>query len=100
MAVIVTKHITPDKRLVLAVCDKELLGKKIEDSKRVLDLTSNFFKGKEMANKDALALMKKAYTLNAVGEESVDLAVESGVVEKTHVIFINKVPHAQAVVLN
>ena len=48
MAVSVTKHTTPDKRLVLALCDKDILGKKFEDSKRVLDLSSNFFKLAEL----------------------------------------------------
>jgi|APFre7841882654_1041346.scaffolds.fasta_scaffold68355_2 hypothetical protein len=97
MAVIVTKHTTPDKRLVLALCDKDILGKKFEDSKRVLDLSSNFFKGAEMPKDGAMALIKKAYSLNAVGEESVDLAIECGAVEKTHVIFVKKIPHAQTV---
>lgn len=100
MALIVTRHVTPDKRLILAVCDKDILGKKFEDSKRVLDLSSSFFKGEEKPKAEVIMLMKKAYTLNIVGEESVELAIECGIIDKTQIIHVKNVPHAQAVVLN
>jgi hypothetical protein len=100
MALIATTHMTPDKRLILAVCDKDILGKTFEDSKRLLDLSSNFFKGNERSKDEVVALMKKAYALNLVGKESVETAIEAGLIDKTHIILVKNVPHAQAVVMN
>jgi uncharacterized protein len=100
MALIVTRHVTPDKRLILAVCDRDILGKKFEDAKRVLDLSSAFFNGEERPKAEVILLMKKAYTLNIAGEESVELAIECGLIDKTHVVHIKNIPHAQAVVMN
>lgn len=42
---IVKMHKTQDNRIVLAVCDNDLLDKKFEEGKMQLDLTSYFYKG-------------------------------------------------------
>jgi hypothetical protein len=96
---IAKKHITPDGRLILAVCDTGLLGKLVESPEARLDLGSDFFNGDEMGEEALLELMKRAYILNIAGEQSVGLAVRNGLVEEKQVLKIGDIPHAQAVML-
>jgi len=78
---IVKKHIAPDGRLVLAVCDTELLGRQIVEGNKQLDLSSSFYRGDEMQGDAVEILMKKAYMLHLVGEESIGLAAKLGLVQ-------------------
>jgi len=92
---IVKKHSTPDKMLVLAVCDKELLGKRFENQEAQLDLTTEFYKGEEMSKEQVTALMKKAYIVNMVGENAIKSGIEADIVSKSNIIRIKNIPHAQ-----
>ena len=56
------KHVTEDGRLLLAVCDSSLKGKKFSSGDLQLDLTGSFYDGVEMKEEEVLELMKKAYT--------------------------------------
>lgn len=92
-------HKSKDNRVVVAVCDSELLGKKFEEGNKQLDMTSDFFNGEE---KDDLAigdLIRNADSVNLVGEKAVKLGIDDGVVEEGHVKKIAGIPYAQAVVV-
>lgn len=87
-----------DERIVAAVCDTELLGKKFEEGKLQLDLTSDFFKGEE---KDDLTIgdtIRNVGSVNLVGEKAVNLGIKEGIIDKNHVKKIAGIPYAQAVV--
>jgi hypothetical protein len=94
---IVKIHKTPDGRIILAVCDSEILGKKFEEKGLQLDLSSDFFKGNEMKEEEIISLFKKAYIVNLNGEKAVKLGVREGVVSE--VIRIKGIPHAEGVVV-
>ena len=94
---IVKKHKTQDRRLILAVCDTELLGKVFEEDERLLNLGSGFFNGEEMDDNAVVELMKQAYVINIVGENSIKLAIGGGFVSKDQVLRIKNVPNAQVV---
>ena len=93
---VVKKHIVNNK-LLLAVCDEELFGKKFEQGDLVLDLTSNFYNGDLLNEKQTLVLMKQSYILNLVGNNSVNLALENGLIDEELVFFIENIPYAQSV---
>jgi len=95
---IVKKHVAGEGRLVLAVCDSDILGKKFENEHRQLDLSSDFYAGEELTHDEVLGLMKKAYILNLVGKSSVGLGIETGLVDKDNIDEINNVPYAQVLV--
>ena len=97
---IIKEHITTDRRLILTVCDKEIIGKKFETSKLKLDLNSDFYKGKEKTEKEIIKLFPVAYMINLVGQRSVKLGLKSGIISKKDVIYIKKIPYVQAVSLN
>ena len=84
-------------KLILAICDNLLLGKKIEDENLQLDLSSSFYDGDEKSEKEILQLMKAANSINAVGEKTIDFLLKNKIIQKENIIRIKKIPHAQVV---
>jgi len=68
---------------IIAVVDKELIGKIFEEGELQLDLSSNFYKGEEMLSEEVGDLMRNAYGLNLVGERTIKLAIEEGIIEES-----------------
>ncbi|MBN2368633.1 DUF424 family protein [Candidatus Woesearchaeota archaeon] len=93
---IVKKHESKG-RLVLAVCDSKILGKKIEDNKKILDLGSEFYKGREISDEELSELMKKSYIVNAVGTEAVNFLKQENYLSEKEVMFVLDVPYVQVV---
>lgn len=91
---IVKKHVN-EGRLVLAICDSDIIGKKFSEDNKQLDLTSSFYKGEEMEKEELKKLIKKAHIINAVGKESVSFLIKEKLVDKKNIIEIENVPHAQ-----
>jgi hypothetical protein len=89
-----------DEKTIVAVCDSDLLGKKFEQGELQLDLTSDFYKGDEMDEKEAGDLVRNADIVNLVGKNSVKLGMQEGVIDEDHVMEIAGVPHAQAVIVH
>ena len=59
-----------DKKIIAAICDKDLLGKVFEDGKKILDLSSDFYRGDEKDISYIKIALLKAYIINAVGEKN------------------------------
>jgi len=96
---IVKKHKTRDGKLILAICDSDLIGKRFEQGKLQLDLTTDFYKGEEKSESEILLMIQQAYILNLVGEKSVKLALKQGLIDETHILNIQGIPHAQCVIV-
>lgn len=90
-------HKKNDKTLV-AVCDDDLIGKKFEQGELQLDLTSDFYAGQKRDEKETGDLIRNADMVNLVGENAIKLGKEEGIIETSHIITINGIPHAQAVI--
>ena len=86
------------KRLVLAVCDKDLLGKKFESDTMLLDLSSAFYKGEAIETAELKELCKKAYIINAVGEKSTKMLVEIKLASPKEIKKVNDIPHIQLLI--
>ena len=82
-------------KLILAVCDKSIHGKKFEDDKTILDLGSKFYDGEEKDAKQTSDLMEKAYIINAAGKEAVKLVMKLGLATISDVKKIADVEHVQ-----
>lgn len=91
-------HVINNKKLV-AVCDSDLLGKKLEEKDTQLDLTGDFYKGEEVSEAQFMEMVKGAYTVNIVGKEAVELGIKNGLIKKESIITISGIPHAQAFVV-
>ena len=91
---IVKKHVS-DGKLILAVCDSELKGKVFEEGDLRLDLSCDFYDGEEMSKEEVKILFKEAFIVNLVGQESVELGLDQGIIKINNVINVQKIPHAQ-----
>lgn len=94
---ILKKHSTTEGQLILAMCDEELLGKEFEENELILDLTSEFYKGKKLSEEEAEKLINDAYIINAVGEKVIEFLKKKEYVDK--VKEIQKIPYTQIVLV-
>lgn len=90
-------HKTPEGRIIVAVCDTELIGKKFSDGDVQLDLTTGFYQCEELEEEEIGDLVRNAYIVNLVGEKSVALGLKEGVIEESNIIRIQNIPHAESV---
>ena len=73
-------------RYVIAIADKELIGKTFEQDKFQLNVKENFFKGEEINEEKAIPLMqnyeKEDATFNIIGKKSTQAALKAGIITK------------------
>ena len=96
---IVKLHKTNDNQMLLAICDSDLIGKKFEEGKKQLDLTSDFYKGEEKTEQETADLMRNSYIMNIVGEKSVQLAIKEDLISEEDTNKIDNIPYAQSVIV-
>ncbi|MBI2143535.1 DUF424 family protein [Candidatus Woesearchaeota archaeon] len=82
-------------RLILAVCDRDVYGKKFEEGDAVLDLGSKFYAGEEKGADAVEKLMLHAYMIHAAGKNSVGIAIRLGLAAAENVKKVNGVQHVQ-----
>jgi hypothetical protein len=89
-----------DNGIMVAMCDSKLIDKILSEGEIEINLKdySDFYKGALLGKEAALALIKKddIYSANIVGDESIKIALEKGIIEKGHLKKIEKVPYANA----
>ncbi len=83
-------------RDVVAVCDSNLIGKRLEEGKFQLNIKEDFYKGDEKTIDEVkdiiINFQEKDATFNIVGKNSVALAIEAGLISKESVKEIGGVP--------
>ena len=84
-------------RYVVAICDKELIGKKFEQGKFQLYVKENFYKGELKSKQEIIELIKKMKiedaTFNIVGEKSIQTAIEAGIISEEGIKTIEEIPY-------
>lgn len=97
MKIAYLKKITSPAGEIIAACDKELLGKRFEQGKLMLDLKKNagFYKGELHTKKEVKEKIKGAHSINLIGEKTVGIAVEEGIIEAKNIKRIAGIPHVQ-----
>ena len=88
------EHLSPHGN-VLAVCDKELLGKKIENSEISVKISEAFYGRTEISAGALKEKLKSFDNINLIGEQAVKTAVEEKLAEQKNIIFLGKIPHLQ-----
>ena len=91
------KEYNLESELLVAVCDKELIGKRFGGGDLILEITERFYKGKEASEKEVVQSLKHATVANLVGKRAVKCALENNFIEEGNVIVVDGVPHAQMV---
>ena len=93
---IVKEHVC-NGRLILAACDDNLLGKKIEDTNTILDLSSEFYNGNKIEKDKFLLLVKRAYIINAVGEKTINILIKEKIFNRSDTLVVKTVPYIHIV---
>ncbi|MEX0932763.1 MAG: DUF424 family protein [Candidatus Pacearchaeota archaeon] len=91
-------NIIKSYRNVVAICDKEILGKKFEEGRFQLDVKESFFSGQEITEEKILWMIKRMSiedsTFNIVGPKSIETAKKAGIISDSNVKKIQGIPFA------
>lgn len=83
-------------RDVVAICDKELIGKQFEQDNLQLDVKESFYKGEEKSPEEVKKIMQsmkaEEATFNFVGEKTIKMAIEVGLISPESVKKIAGIP--------
>jgi len=83
-------------RVIVALADSNLIGKKFEEGIRQLDIRENFYKEKEIDLQEAIRIIQfqknEDATFNIVGGKSIDAAIQAELITEENVDFIDKIP--------
>jgi hypothetical protein len=91
------KKYETEGHVIVAVCDREILGKKFREGKLVLKLDNSFYKGDEADKTEVKEALSSATIANIAGEKAIACAVECGCIDPDAIIFIEGIPHAQMI---
>ena len=83
-------------QIIVAICDKDLLGKKIGKELKI-SVSEGFYGGDLIDDKKASELMKRSTICNLLGKNIIKLAIEKKFITKENIMFIGDIPHAQFV---
>jgi hypothetical protein len=68
-------------RIVVAICDSELIGRTFEQGDFILDVKESFYKGEEVSSEKALKMLielkKEDATFNIVGKKAINTALRA-----------------------
>ncbi len=85
---------------MVAVADKELIGKKFKFRDTEFFVNPRFYQGDEADQHEVIELLKKAISANLVGTKAVACGKAVGLISDANILMITKkVPHAQAFVM-
>lgn len=89
----VKKHFSGNK-IVVGVCDSDLIGKKFSQDGKAITVSEHFFKGEIVSKEKAAALIEEAHSINVIGKEAIEICLDLGVISKENVFSIDNVPYA------
>ena len=83
--------------ILVAACDKEILGKTLSDGDIEIKVNSSFY-GLELCSKETLSqALKECSLANLLGDKVVEHAIGKGLIDKKNVCIVGGVKHAQIV---
>lgn len=82
---------------VVAACDRELVGRILEEGDRFLDLDTyrSFYVGELGKEAELKRHLSEFSSANLVGSRSVAIAVEMGIASEEDIMYINETPYIQ-----
>jgi len=85
------------EEVLVAVCDREILGKKFGEME--FEVSESFYGGGICGEEELREILKEATIINAVGNKIIDFLVKENIVDKEGIIKIGDVSHAQVFTL-
>lgn len=86
-----------EQGLMVAVCDRDVLGETFENGEVSLTITEAFYGGDEADEDEVVDSLARASIANIVGARAVEVAVEAGIIDAEHVLDVGETRHAQMV---
>jgi len=80
---------------VVAVCDRELINTTISGETMRVTVTDAFYGKSPATEEDVRNALQSAGNINLMGERTICLAVEMGIITREDCIMIGKIPHVQ-----
>jgi len=84
---------------MIAVCDREVLGKEYTEGELCLTVSEKFYRGDNASPEELKKALTDATIANLVGENAVEIAIEEGHIDKENTITVSGIPHAQFLVI-
>jgi len=87
---------------IVAVCDKGLIGKVLEENDLAMDLDKyrDFYVGDLSNEEEIKKALSKFNSANLVGEKAVNVALHMNLAEKSDIMYIKSVPYIQLYSIN
>ena len=83
------------EHILVAACDKEVLGKTLKHGNTIVEISRAFYEGELVSGEELEKALQEATTANLFGEKTVKCAIKCGLIDPESVILIDCVPHAQ-----
>ena len=84
-----------ESRILLAVCDKEHIGKTFTEGEIEFKASEKFYGGEDITPEELEKAFFKVDTVNLFGNKCVDLAIKNGLVSEKGTIKVKGIKHAQ-----
>ncbi len=84
---------------LLAAADSEIVGKTLKGEECEFFVNPRFYNSKETNSENLKKIMQNCSAGNLIGKNTVKAAVELGLVKEKNIIYFEKVPHAQYVIM-
>ena len=83
--------------LLLVVTDFDIMGKKFEGKKMLLDLTKEFYKGERKTKEEVKQLFLTARYIHLTGKAAVAIALEMDYINAEKILWVKGIPHPEIV---
>lgn len=83
--------------MVVAACDKELVGNTYKEGELRIEVSRGFYEGEDASEEMLVNRLSMATIANLVGERTIEVAVRHKYVEEACILYIDGIPHAQMV---
>lgn len=82
---------------IVAMCDADLIGRKLEEGKLSVTLSEGFYGGETFDAEESglFNLLRGASSYNIFGEASIEVALKYNLLDRSAVRLVGGVPHAQ-----
>ncbi|MFA5125475.1 MAG: DUF424 family protein [archaeon] len=82
-------------KTILAVCDKEHIGKTFEDGPICFTASTKFYSGENITEEQLEKMLQEADSINLFGNKCVDIAIKKGFASEKSVKIIAGIKHTQ-----
>lgn len=90
-------HKEPGGGTVVAVCDRELLGRTLTEGNIEFTISEYFYGDVPASEEEVRYALAHASNANIIGTRVVEIAISLGCIEPSSCLVIDSVPHAQFV---